>query len=396
MSHIRTHVLARKSRAFRYWSGSLFWLAILVVWFAYCTAASAKPTSTFRWITPKTDPQTWAAVQDSFRDELVPDDPHKEAPTYAYKYISHVALLDRVALVIVVYRTVRATKGQWVEEYFTAFNFDVATGARSKIPDAEWMWNWNFVKLANFESSPTPDIVFTYLTCSECEPERMLSALYYDGTSEQWRLREWQNRKDVWWTTPTGLVVWQHVSGGNGIAFDCLYAIKDLNGDRFDDIAIRCKEVSESEAGKIKANDAMVIYSVKQGKFTSKLISNWQERVDLTSDLCALKPANSLCKLRRYMTDTSQPIPPQIIVPKAPRTARQVAQFGSLKRGMSMADVVRICGVPDEHQGSGVYIFVYYMEDGSIVTIGTSDLSRIDDVIHVDKAGRASSLLPEK
>src|SRR5579863_9798706 len=106
MSHIRTHVLARKSPVFRYCS--LFWLAILVVWFAHCTTVSAKPASTFRWINPKTDPQTWATVQDSFRDELVPDDPHKEAPTYAYKYISRVALLDRVALVIVGYRTVRA------------------------------------------------------------------------------------------------------------------------------------------------------------------------------------------------------------------------------------------------------------------------------------------------
>ncbi len=96
---------------------------------------------------------------------------------------------------------------------------------------------------------------------------------------------------------------------------------------------------------------------------------------------------------QRKVLNDSQPIPEELKPPNAPKTARQVTCFRSIKAAFTMTDVVRRCGIPDEHHGSGIFIFLYHMDDGSIVTIGTSDLNRpIMNARHV-KSGRSVSLL---
>ena len=67
----------------------------------------------------------------------------------------------------------------------------------------------------------------------------------------------------------------------------------------------------------------------------------------------------------------NQPMPELLKIPDAPKTARRVSCFASFKKYSTMPDVVRKCGIPDQHAGSGIYIFVYYMDDCSIVTVGT-------------------------
>jgi len=73
----------------------------------------------------------------------------------------------------------------------------------------------------------------------------------------------------------------------------------------------------------------------------------------------------------------NQPMPEQFKIPDAPKTARQVSCFASFKKNSTVLDVVRKCGIPDKHAGSGIYIFVYYMNDCSTVTVGTPDLKRL-------------------
>ena len=58
-----------------------------------------------------------------------------------------------------------------------------------------------------------------------------------------------------------------------------------------------------------------------------------------------------------------------------------------------MIDVVRKCGVPDEQQGSGIAIFLYDMDDGSLVVVGTADFKRLLYMNHIEKF-QSSSLLP--
>ncbi len=93
----------------------------------------------------------------------------------------------------------------------------------------------------------------------------------------------------------------------------------------------------------------------------------------------------------------SQPILELIKVPNAPETARHIDAFRSLKRAMTMADVVRQCGPPDLDVGSGFYIFIYNLDDGSTVRVETGDLKRLLCVIHDEKSGKRESLLvPEE
>lgn len=96
--------------------------------------------------------------------------------------------------------------------------------------------------------------------------------------------------------------------------------------------------------------------------------------------------------LPRYMTGIPQPIPEQIKVPDAPKTARSIQCFRSFTNNSAMTDVVRKCGIPDEHQGSGIYIFLYDMKDGSLVAVGSADLQRLLYVTHIESAGSSSLL----
>jgi hypothetical protein len=91
----------------------------------------------------------------------------------------------------------------------------------------------------------------------------------------------------------------------------------------------------------------------------------------------------------------SQLFPAEIMLPDAPKTARDIEPFRSLNKSMTMVDVVRKCGLPDEDQGSGIHIFVYYLDSGTRVRIGTPDLRKLIYVRHVDYFGRSTSLIPE-
>jgi hypothetical protein len=92
--------------------------------------------------------------------------------------------------------------------------------------------------------------------------------------------------------------------------------------------------------------------------------------------------------------EDNQPIPEQLKIPTVPKTAREVSCFSSFNRNSTMIDVVRKCGIPDSHMGSGVYIFGYYMTDCSTVSISTADLQHLLGISHV-KQGKATLLLNE-
>ena len=64
-----------------------------------------------------------------------------------------------------------------------------------------------------------------------------------------------------------------------------------------------------------------------------------------------------------------------------PDTPRHRACFRSLKPGMSMEDVVKQCGRPDEEIGGDDYVFVYHFAQGGMASITTASLKNIQ---HVD------------
>ncbi|MBE2181683.1 MAG: hypothetical protein IAE97_14550 [Chthoniobacterales bacterium] len=95
-------------------------------------------------------------------------------------------------------------------------------------------------------------------------------------------------------------------------------------------------------------------------------------------------------------TDVSQPIPDQIQIPDAPATARVLEPFQRIQPEMSMVDVARLCGIPDEHHGSGIFIFIYRLQDGSTVAIGTGDLEHLLYANHIAVWGKVTALIPSQ
>jgi len=81
--------------------------------------------------------------------------------------------------------------------------------------------------------------------------------------------------------------------------------------------------------------------------------------------------------------------------PNAPDNKRDINCFRSLTVKMSVNDVVEKCGRPDAELGSGLYIFVWHMPDGSSVSIGTPYLERIGPVRLTDTSGK-TTVLPRK
>ena len=61
---------------------------------------------------------------------------------------------------------------------------------------------------------------------------------------------------------------------------------------------------------------------------------------------------------------------------------RSLEAFGEIGASMSLADVEHRFGPPDTNAGSGIYIYVYRLPDGSHVSIGASDPNKILYVNH--------------
>lgn len=84
---------------------------------------------------------------------------------YKYKYIYRVGVFKTAALVVIGHRI---TEGDKSGDYFSAFNYDMRTGAKSAIEDADVLSEWKFIKLAQFQPSVTPDV-----TLHEHNPDRL-------------------------------------------------------------------------------------------------------------------------------------------------------------------------------------------------------------------------------
>jgi hypothetical protein len=280
-------------------------LAIPPLVFGTVDSKESAPTLGFRWIDAQQDGAVWNKVQAALRDELKPDKADPDTLTLGYKYLKRVGVSNSSALVIVGYRVrERPTPAEQGEEYFLAFNYDLVSGSLSKVVNPEhadvdglYMWHWKFTRLARFESSPVPDVVFTYLSCWECEPEMILAALRYDSATRMWQIRRWGEGKPEWWMTRVGLVIDMDVNnGGDTVSYDCLYGFLNLKGDGFDNVAIRCKEVTENGQRKLHVADSTVLYSLKGDRFIGEIVATKDQRLKIWSHLCRSPSKSKLCR----------------------------------------------------------------------------------------------------
>jgi len=362
-------------------------------------AASLDPSNSFRWIHEASEPQLWRQIQLAFVDERAPDSPEQgqdSLDVYRYKYIQKVGVLNHSALVIIGQRPAKEiTKETARDEYFAAYNFDFATQKKSPIEHAEVMWKWKFIKLAKFGPSSVPDITFTYYTCTECEPEVLFTSLYFDSSKSAWQIRSWGDGNDPWWTAKEGLVVDMDLAASEEVfSFDCIYGILDLKGDGFQNVVMRCKEITLAEKGRAKVDDSTVVFGVSDGQFKPRRVTDPSEYLGLTLKVCKPTMHSWLCRLPGYMTATSeQNHALDMEFPNAAPAARDFAHFRSITKTMSMNDVVHQCGIPDELGGSGIAIFIYHLDDGSLVAIGsTGPTGHLFYANHISPNGKSSEI----
>lgn len=96
----------------------------------------------------------------------------------------------------------------------------------------------------------------------------------------------------------------------------------------------------------------------------------------------------------------SQAPTPQSILkelfPNAPEKTQDVECFRSITPNMSMYAVVQKCGRPDEEVGSGLYVFVYHLRDGSTAGISTPELDRVAYLTFTNSKGKTSTIIGSK
>lgn len=252
----------------------------------------AQSADSVKWVSEKDNGMLWAAIRTDFHEELQPDDPVKVAPVmaYSYKYVYRVAVYQNSALVIVGHLE---TKDSKYPGYYSAFNYSVESHTRTAIKGAEVFSLFKFLKFASLDAKLPTDILFTWMTCTECEASQVLSAFHYDPSAPGWTLRNWENKKDIWWTTEAGPVIWSDVSASDTISFECLHGFLQDNGEVA--FAIRCRAIAEPEGGKRETTDLTAKYSFSGSESKLEIMSG-HNKTTILKALCEKSPKNKLCK----------------------------------------------------------------------------------------------------
>ena len=252
------------------------------------TGQNAQPPSTtFHWLNSNKDATLFESIKTAFTDELKPDDPEKVKPVVAqeYKWISRVGVFETSALVLI---GERETRTSTYSSYFVAFNYDLKSGEKTSLtPFNQGFTEWKFKKLVRFDSSRTPDIVFTHPSCTECEADYLLSSFRFDPTQAKWSVRTWSEKS-------TEILIGSDYSVGTGedSKDDCLFKFADFNGDGFDDLAVRCLAITEQ--GKI-LEDKTTLYTVQHGQPQELTVKDRQQLATIRDQLCVDAKKPKLC-----------------------------------------------------------------------------------------------------
>jgi len=171
---------------------------------------------------------------------------------------------------------------------FVAFNYDLKSGEKTSLtlPNKGFK-RWKFKKLVRFDSSRTPDIVFAYPSCIECEADYFLSSFCLDSTDAKWKVRTWSDKS-------TEILIGSDFSVGTeeDSKYDCLFKFADFNGDGFDDLAVRCLAITEQ--GKI-LEDTTTIYTIQHGQPQVLAVKDRQQLATIRNQLCVDAKKSKLC-----------------------------------------------------------------------------------------------------
>lgn len=245
------------------------------------------PTTAFHWLDSSKDATLFGHIRAAFANELKPDDPAKVDPVVAqeYKWISRIGVFETSALVLI---GERETRTSTYGNYFVAYSYDLNSGEKTSLTSLnKGFTNWKFKKFVRFDSSRTPDIVFTYPSCTECEADYLLGSFRFDSTDAKWKVRTWSEK------SPEILIGSDYSAGTEEDSkYDCLFKFSDFNGDGFDDLAVRCLAITDQ--GKI-LDDTMTLYTVQRGQPQVLTVRDSQQLAVMRNKLCVDSKKSKMC-----------------------------------------------------------------------------------------------------
>lgn len=253
-------------------------------------APANEASSQFRWLDRHADQREFSTIEASFAGELKPDEAEKVRPylPMLYKSIVRIGIFGSSALVLI---GERETKDSPDTCYF-AFNYNMKSNDKAPIDTKSGCEEWKFKKLARFEVLPTPDIVFTFLSCTECEATYLLGSYRFDPKNQVWKQRTWSGEHDAI------MIGAETQSGGEGddtYDYDCQYKVADFEGNGFDDVAVRCVVTGETTKS---VEDTTTLYSVKKGQPRAVVIKSKVQLDAVEQALCEDYKKSKLCKAR--------------------------------------------------------------------------------------------------
>jgi hypothetical protein len=240
-------------------------------------------TDSFRWLVSPKDSALIEKVEIAFAEELKAGDLHEPSPTLSAvsKRIFKVGQYRDFMLVI----TFSVEVAFPYRDFYTAYNFDRNSGKISKISAKDTFWRWEFYRLARFDESPTPDVSFTYYDCMDCEAAKILASFQFDPEALQWRVRLWGSHE--------GILIDSSQFGDDSWTYDCLFKVLDLNGDGFEDVAVRCKGTGPVPGA---ASDSTEFYTTARGNSQEREITDKAQLARISKVLCNGVKNSKLCK----------------------------------------------------------------------------------------------------
>src|SRR5215475_3257006 len=145
----------------------------------------------FKWLTASTDPSIYAQATTAFASELAPD-PYDAKSKLVRELVKSIERIGRRGDSLLVVIGEKESKND-PYTVFRAFSFDLRTKTKSPVRNkrVEWFWMWRFEKVAHFTSADETDVTFQFLSCTECEAERLLSSFHYVSDAGTWEVRQW-------------------------------------------------------------------------------------------------------------------------------------------------------------------------------------------------------------
>lgn len=175
-------------------------------------------------------------------------------------------------------------------DYFEPFNYDLRTGKKKGLGKGFSFWRLN--KLARFEPSKVPDIIFTYWSCTECEADRLLASFQFDEAVGGWELRSWgRSEGDSIIVGDNG----EPLSEEDDTNHDCLFGFGDFIDNGFANIAVRCLAIDQRDR---IVSDTTVIYAVEHGQPQVLAVKEPSQLDTIRNALCTGVKKSKLCPSR--------------------------------------------------------------------------------------------------